>query len=217
MAHKGKSPADWWSDIPPIRPNSKERIGYPTQKPVNLIERILLCSTKEGDIILDAFCGCGTTLIAAQKLNREWIGVDISPTACRAMAYRLSDVIGITEGKDFWIRNLPKTEKELREMHHYDFQNWVVTALGGIGGKKGADKGVDGKLYVIENKCSNLFSNINAFYPVQVKQRDKVGRPDIDAFETVLRREKKSEGFIVAFNFSKESTRSLVWLFFSFC
>jgi len=206
---KGKFPPDWWDDIPPIRPNSKERIGYPTQKPVDLIERMLLCSSKVGDIILDAFCGCGTTLVAAHKLNREWIGIDISPTACRVMAKRLWEHMGLEEGKDFWVRDLPKTLEELRAMHPFDFQNWAVTALGGITGGRGADKGIDGRIYLVTDNRSDLLSTINAYYPIQVKQRDKVGRPDIDAFETALRRERKTEGFIIAFGFSKDSYKEV--------
>lgn len=205
----GKFPPDWWDDIPPLRPNSKERIGYPTQKPVSLIDRILLCSSVEGDIVLDAFCGCGTTLESSHKLKRKWIGIDISPTACRVMSHRLFEKVGLVEGQDFIIRDLPKTEDELRRMHHYDFQNWAVTALGGITNGKGADKGIDGKVYLIDGEYPNLFSRMNSFFPVQVKQRDKVGRPDVDSFETVLRREKKVEGFIVAFSFSKESYKEV--------
>ncbi|MCX7047760.1 MAG: site-specific DNA-methyltransferase [Candidatus Sumerlaeota bacterium] len=73
-----------WTDIPPINSMAQERLGYPTQKPLALLERIIKASSNENDIILDAFCGCGTALVAAQKLNRQWIGIDISPTACRA-------------------------------------------------------------------------------------------------------------------------------------
>jgi len=205
---KGKFPPDWWVDIPPLRPNSKERTGYPTQKPVNLVERILLASSLEGDLILDAFCGCGTSLIAAHKLKRKWIGIDISPSACRVMANRLSQ-FGLTEGQDFWLRDLPKSSEELKKLHHYDFQNWAVTALGGISDGKGADKGIDGKLYLVDNEHRDLFSMMNAYYPVQVKQREKVGRPDVDLFQTVLRREKKSEGYFVAFSYSKECYKEI--------
>jgi DNA modification methylase len=203
---KGKFPPDWWIDIPPLRPNAKERIGYPTQKPVNLIKRILLCSTQEGDVVLDAFCGCGTTLVASHHLKRRWLGIDISPTACRVMAYRLRKHLGLVEGQSFFVRDLPKIEQELKQMHPIDFQNWAVTALGGISSGKGSDKGIDGKIYLVESK-HDLLSNINSFYPIQVKQREKVGRPDVDAFETAMRREKKNEGYVVAFSFSKESVK----------
>lgn len=205
----GKFPPDWWVDIPPLRPNAKERVGYPTQKPVSLIERMLLCSSKEEDIILDAFCGCGTTLIAAQQLKRRWIGIDLSPTACRVMANRLWEKLGLQEGTDFRVRDLPKTETELKQMHPFDFQNWAVTALGGVTGGKGADKGIDGKLYIHSEKPSDLLTSMNAYYPIQVKQRDKVGRPEIDSFETVLRREKKKVGYFIAFSFTKDSYKEV--------
>jgi DNA modification methylase len=86
--------SSWWDDIDMLRgiTSGGERLGYPTQKPLKLLERIIEVSSSENDIVLDAFCGCGTALVAAQNLKRQWIGIDISPTACRAMAKRLRDV-----------------------------------------------------------------------------------------------------------------------------
>src|SRR6185312_5076877 len=86
---KGALLGSLWTDIPPLQASSLERIGYPTQKPLPLLERIIKASSDPDDIILDAFCGCGTALVAAQKLERRWIGIDISPTACRVMSKRL--------------------------------------------------------------------------------------------------------------------------------
>src|SRR6266571_9538215 len=86
-----------WTDIPPINSQAKERLGYPTQKPLALLDRIVRASSKENDIVLDAFCGCGTALVAAQLLKRQWIGIDISPTACRVMAKRLRDETTLLE------------------------------------------------------------------------------------------------------------------------
>ena len=80
-----------WMDIPPINSQAKERLGYPTQKPLALLDRIVKASSKPNDIVLDAFCGCGTALEAAEHLGRQWIGIDISPTSCRVMAKRLRD------------------------------------------------------------------------------------------------------------------------------
>src|SRR6266567_309614 len=90
-----------WTDIPPINSQAKERLGYPTQKPLALLERIIRISSRENDIVLDAFCGCGTALVAAQKLKRQWIGIDISPTACRVMAKRLKKDCGLKEDESF--------------------------------------------------------------------------------------------------------------------
>jgi len=72
-----------WSDIPPVQAQAGERLGYPTQKPLALLERIINASSNPNDLVLDAFCGCGTALVAAENLGRQWIGLDISPTACR--------------------------------------------------------------------------------------------------------------------------------------
>ena len=88
-----------WSDIPPINSQASEGMGYPTQKPLALLNRILEASSNPGDVVLDAFCGCGTTLHAAENLKRRWIGIDISPTACRVMAQRLVSQCYITEGQ----------------------------------------------------------------------------------------------------------------------
>ncbi len=81
-----------WTDISPINSQAIERLGYPTQKPLALMDRIIKASTNEGDIVLDAFCGCGTAIASAELLKRQWIGIDVSPTACRVMAKRLRDV-----------------------------------------------------------------------------------------------------------------------------
>lgn len=92
----------FWDDIGPLVSGSDERLGYPTQKPLALWERIIAASSNENDIVLDAFCGCGTALVAAQKLRRQRIGIDISPTACRVMAKRLRDVCGMSESEPPW-------------------------------------------------------------------------------------------------------------------
>ena len=91
-----------WTDIPPINSQAKERLGYPTQKPLALARaHHQSLSSNENDIVLDAFCGCGTALVAAQKLERQWIGIDISPTACRVMAKRLREDCGIQDDENF--------------------------------------------------------------------------------------------------------------------
>ncbi len=89
LRHEGKVPEDWWADIDPLHGPYKERIGYPTQKPITLLERIIKASSNIGDIILDPFCGCGTTLVAAEQLGRKWIGIDISADAIKITEKRL--------------------------------------------------------------------------------------------------------------------------------
>ncbi len=91
LKHEGKVPEDWWADIDPLHGPYKERLGYPTQKPLALLERIINASSNEGDIVLDPFCGCGTTLVAAEKLGRKWIGIDISEDAIEITEKRLNE------------------------------------------------------------------------------------------------------------------------------
>jgi adenine-specific DNA-methyltransferase len=206
----------FWEDIKPVISGSTERIGYPTQKPVALMERIIQASSDPDDIILDAFCGCGTALVAAEKLERRWIGIDCSPTACRVMAQRLKDVCKLREGKDFIVRDMPRGEEELRRMPHFEFQNWAVIAIGGIPNKtKTGDMGIDGRIYSIAAvskknvKKPGDFDFMNDWYPVQVKQQDKAGRPDIDAFETAMQREGRAKGFFVSFDYTSDARREI--------
>lgn len=206
-----------WLDIPPIHSQSKERLGYPTQKPLALMERIISLTSNEGDVVLDAFCGCGTTLEAAAKMKRKWIGIDFSPTACRVMAERLEKRLGLKDGRDFQVVDLPKTEEGLRRMPHFEFQNWACLALGGIANKvKSRDFGIDGRLYPadVEKRSDrrerkgqmDFLASMEKWYPIQVKQKDKAGRPDIDSFETAMMRDRRTKGYFVAFGFSKDAT-----------
>lgn len=214
---KGVVIGNIWTDIQNVQGSAKERLGYPTQKPIALMERIINASSNKSDVVLDAFCGCGTTLVAAEKLNRKWLGIDISPTACRVMSQRLYDIFKLREGKDFCVEDLPKSEEELRILPHFEFQNWAVIALGqltnttGIPNKiKSGDFGIDGRLYPIalEKKKSDekdLFGDVDKYYPVQVKQMDKVGRPDIDNFYAAMKRDGRNKGYFVAFDYSKDA------------
>ena len=205
-----------WDDIPPLHNLAAERLGYPTQKPLALLNRLIASSSNEGDVILDAFCGCGTALVSAQNLHRQWIGIDISPTACRVMADRLRNVCRLPEneklwktGKGFIVRDLPRTEAELRRIPPFEFENWAVIALGGIKNKaQVGDMGIDGRIFpasAAPRKTSGAFDFMDQWYPIQVKQKDKVGRPDIDSFEAVMAREDRSKGFFVSFAFTADA------------
>ncbi len=212
----GVSLQTFWDDIKPVISGSEERLGYPTQKPVALLDRIIRACSNKGDIVLDAFCGCGTALVAAQLLGRKWIGIDVSPTACRVMAKRLWTDCRLTEGKDFVIRDLPRSEKQLREMPPFEFENWAVIALGGIPNKvQVGDMGIDGKIYPVsatpERKGvkEGFLDFMDIWYPIQVKQKDKVGRPDIDSFEAAMMRNDRTKGFIVSFDFTSDATREI--------
>lgn len=182
---KGTPIDDVW-DIPIINPMSKERFGYPTQKPEKLLERIILASSNEGDLVLDVFCGCGTTLAVAKRLKRNWIGIDVSPTGCKLMAKRLeipeSEVIG-----------LPYTIKGIRSMRPFDYQTWFVRKLGGIPNSKGPDKGIDGRL--------------NDGTPIQIKQR-RVGDPVISSFVGAMMKDGKKKGIIGGKSFTKDAIGS---------
>ena len=222
---KGVSLSSWWDDIDMLRGinTGGERLGYPTQKPLALLERILEVSSNENDIVLDAFCGCGTALVAAQKLKRQWIGIDISPTACRVMAKRLRDVCGTKEDEDLWkigrgfiVRDLPWTEDKLRAIPPFEFENWAVIALGGRKNKvQVGDKGIDGRIFPVSAMDNVRKAGVDElaieerWFPIQVKQKDKTGRPDIDAFETAMRRAKCEKGFFVSFDYSEDALREI--------
>src|SRR5665213_983869 len=218
----GVAMTDVW-DIGVINSTSHERLGYPTQKPLSLLERIIKASSNENDIVLDAFCGCGTALVAAQQLGRQWIGIDVSPTACRVMAKRLRDVCALPEDEKLWrvgrgfvVRDLPWTAAQLRKIPPFEFENWAVIALGGIPNKaQVGDMGIDGRIYPVSampaasGKRAGELDFMDTWYPIQVKQKDKVGRPDVDMFEAAMIRENRAKGFIVSFEFTSDALREI--------
>jgi len=186
---KGVPIQDLWTDINPVS-GSKEYLGYPTQKPIALLMRVISASSNEGDVVLDPFCGCGTTLAAAQKLKRKWIGIDVSPTACKLMVKRLRTQFGVNVHPIKGTVDL----KYVKNLQPFDFQNWVVVDkfLGNISRTKSGDMGIDG-----------LTPQITGGFPIQVKQSDGVGRNVVDNFKSAMARVKKNKGYIVAFSFGK--------------
>jgi len=224
--NKGVPLSDLWDDIDLIGASSTESLGYPTQKPLALLDRIVSISSNPNDIVLDAFCGCGTALEAAENLGRQWIGIDQSPTACRVMANRLRKICRLRESEDQWrlgkgfiVRDLPWTEEKLRKIPPFEFENWAVIAIGGIPNKvQVGDMGIDGRIFPTHSlpekpgrkKGENLgFDYMDDWYPIQVKQKDKAGRPDIDAFEAMMMRADRSKGFFVSFDYSDDATREI--------
>jgi site-specific DNA-methyltransferase (adenine-specific) len=146
---RGVRENDVW-DISIINPAAKERLGYPTQKPETLLERIIQASSNEGDIVLDPFCGCGTTIAVAQKLGRQWIGIDITHLAVALIKHRLKDMFD--EQVKYEVIGEPKDlagAKALAKEDPYQFQWWALGLVGArpVEQKKGADKGIDGRLY----------------------------------------------------------------------
>jgi DNA modification methylase len=212
------SPSDVWH-ISHLQQKDPEREGYPTQKPLTLLDRVIKVSSNEGDVVLDAFCGCGTALVAAQMLKRRWIGIDISPTACRVMATRLKRICRLKEDEKLWregrgfvVRDLPRSSEQLRKIPAFEFENWAVIALGGIPNKvQVGDMGIDGKIFPVSatpartDKGTGHLDFMDVWYPVQVKQMDKVGRPDIDSFEAMMTRENRMKGFFVSFDYSRDA------------
>lgn len=150
----GETVDSLWDDIPPINSQAAERLGYPTQKPLALLERIISASTEEGDVVLDPFCGCGTAIDAAQRMQRKWIGVDITEVAIRVIRDRLR----VQHGElDYVLTGEPGTRDEavaLAELDKFEFQAWACRRAGvpNPSKKKGADRGIDGRLVgVYEN------------------------------------------------------------------
>ncbi len=139
-----------WIDIPPINSQAQERLGYPTQKPLTLLERIISASSNPGDVVLDPFCGCGTAVHAAQKLDRQWIGIDITHLAISLIEQRLNNAF---PGIAFEVHGTPKDlagARDLAERDKYQFQWWAVSLVNAVpygGKKKGADTGIDGIIY----------------------------------------------------------------------
>lgn len=184
----GKHPDDVLA-IQPTMPSSKERWGYPTQKPERLLQTIIAASSNPGDLVLDPFSGCGTALVVAQQTGRKWIGIDISPTACSLMYRRLLK----TGDSAIKVVGMPTSEDDLRELKPFEFQNWIIDRINGIqANRKSGDMGIDGWTFLLHD-------------PVQIKQSDSVGRNVVDNFETAVRRAGQQRGFIIAFSFTRNA------------
>jgi len=151
----GNLATNLWSDIRPINSQASERLGYPTQKPEALLERILRASSNEGDVVLDPFCGCGTTVAVAQHLHRRWIGIDITCLAINLMRRRLED--RFAGEADYEVIGEPTAYSEARQLaaeNPYQFQYWALDLVGARPAepKKGADKGVDGRIVFFDDE-----------------------------------------------------------------
>lgn len=198
---------DVWSDISQIRGTTAERLGYPTQKPLALLERIICASSNPGDVVLDPFCGCGTAIVAAQKLERSWLGIDITPIATSLVQKRLFDSFGAKDArllsKDdpaqriaFAIEGLPTDLAGAKLLYdkdptHKDFEMWAVGLIPAIPQeKKGADKGIDGIAYFHDNpkKPSKSVVQVKGGHVTANQIRDLIG---------VMHTEKAQLGFFI--------------------
>jgi site-specific DNA-methyltransferase (adenine-specific) len=182
------------TDIPPLNSQAQERLGYPTQKPLALLERIINASSNEGDVVLDPFCGCGTTVHAAQKLKREWIGIDITHLAISLIQKRLRDAFGPIPIE---IHGTPKDlegAQALAAQDKYQFQWWAVSLVDAIpygGKKKGADSGIDGLIYFKTDKTTTEKAIVS------VKGGENVGVGMIRDLIAVVDREKAKMGLLL--------------------
>lgn len=184
---------DWW-EIGILATSANERLGYPTQKPETLLERIIKASSNPGDLVMDPFCGCGTAISVAHKLGRRWVGIDVSPTSCDVMIKRLASNGYTVDVSD--VLEMPTTVEHLHTIAPFEFQNRVTNWLGGRQTtKKTGDRGIDG--YTFDKT------------PIQVKQSDKVGNPVIRLFAQDIRDVNKTKGVIVAFSFTKTSANEV--------
>jgi DNA modification methylase len=180
---KGVALDDVW-DINRVAPIKQL---YPTQKPLALLERIVAVSSNKDQVVLDPFCGCGTTVIAAEKLGRQWIGIDISPTAIQV----IRDEIVKAKFPAPELLGMPTTIAALRALEPFEFQNWVIRErFNGAVGRRGGDMGIDGFSFMLHE-------------PIQVKQSDRVGRNVVDNFLAAIKRTGKRRGYIVAFSFGR--------------
>jgi len=192
------------TDIPPINSQAAERLGYPTQKPLALLERIILASSNPGDVCLDPFGGCGTLIAACQKLDRRWIGIDITHLAINLQKYRLRDSFNLEPGRDYRVIGEPvdlASARNLARENRYQFQWWALSLIGARPyggeagsktGKKGKDQGVDGLISFLDSPKNKLQTAL-----VQVKS-GKVGSQLIRDLRGAVERENAALGIFIS-------------------
>lgn len=204
---KGKPIGSNWTDIRRIPNTSGERLGYPTQKPLDLMERIIAASSNEGDLVLDPFCGCGTTVDAAQEMGRRWIGIDITHLSIGLIKHRLVDRYGPEIAKTYRVVGEPTTVEGaavLAKEDPFQFQAWALGLVGArVAGsdKKGGDKGIDGRLYfhVGTDETQEIVFSVKAGHLVPAFIRDLSG---------VLMRESAQIGVLISFEEPSAGMRS---------
>ena len=197
---------DWWSDVKPLINWNSERLGYPTQKPLSLLRRILETSSNEGQLVLDPFCGCGTTVHAAEELKRRWIGIDISTFSVGLMRERILNNFPNLKIEDIAIHGTPydlASAKKLAKKDPFDFEKWVCGAIGAHGmfhnpGERGPDGGVDGVMQF------GLFKGLDekvdkGIAIIQVKA-GRVTPDAVKALSQTLKNFSATAGVIVCFN-----------------
>lgn len=191
---QGQPVTNNWDDIEQLHGSAREYLGYPTQKPLALLERIIMASSSEGDVVLDPFCGCGTAVHASEKLRRKWVGIDITNLAVSLIEKRLKDAFPDIA---FQIHGTPKDvegARALAEADKYQFQWWAVSLVNAVpygGKKKGADGGVDGLIYFKPDGKTTEKAIVS------VKGGANVGVPMIRDLAHVIDREKAKIGVFI--------------------
>ena len=206
--HLGVKLQNIWEDIPPVQSQAKERRGYPTQKPLALLERIIAASTDEGDVVLDPFAGCGTAMVAAERVNRRWIGIDVTYLAINEVIDRLRTEK--VEGRElkYELLGTPKDEGAAKALfentahqNHKPFEQWAVTLVGGkYNDKKGADRGKDGVIQLWDMSGSYREGVI------QVKGGNGLNLSNVRDFAHVIENNKAVFGIMIA---QKEPTKEM--------
>lgn len=191
---RGDPVSNFWGDIPPVNSQAEERIGYPTQKPLALLERIISASSKRGDLVLDPFCGCGTAVHAAERLGRRWIGIDVTYLAIQVIEDRIKTWLPNAE---YTVEGIPKDEfdaRKLAELRPYVFQQWAVGRLGGQAKGRGPDKGIDGEISFVRGPGTYGHAIVS------VKGGRHVGPDAIRVLKSVVQREQADMGVFVCLN-----------------
>jgi DNA modification methylase len=186
-----------WTDIPPLNSQAAERLGYPTQKPEALLERIIATSSNPGDVVLDPFCGCGTAVSASQNLDRRWVGIDITHLAVTLIKSRLLDAFKLEAGKDYKVIGEPVSQPDAEALAASDpwqFQWWALGLVGArpVDQKKGADHGIDGRLYFHDEPGANTKHIV-----LSVKAGQNVGVGAVRDLGHVVKREGAAIGVLL--------------------
>ena len=196
---KGKQVGTVWTDIERISNTAGERLRYPTQKPLSLLERVISASSNDGDVVLDPFCGCGTAIEAAQKLGRRWIGIDVTYLAIHVIEGRLAKTFGPKIREKYRLFGQPQDATDaiaLAGRDWLEFQKWAVMALGGLPKERaGADGGIDG---IIRYHRVGIERPGRAV--VSVKGGMNVGVDDVHKLKSVVKREGAEVGVLVVLN-----------------
>ena len=198
---------DVWTDVDRINQAAKERLRYPTQKPEALLERILSASSKEGDVVLDPFCGCGTTIAAAQTLGRRWIGIDVTNLAITLIRHRLKDAYGDDIEQTYQVIGEPVSVPDaeaLAAADPYQFQWWALGLVGArpAEGKKGADQGIDGRIYFHDGDTAKTKQIV-----ISVKA-GKLHAPYVRDLRGVVEREQAALGVLLTLNAPTKAMRT---------